>query len=71
MKITLPNKVKLAVTAFSHGSPEQFWSNVQTALETIRQKGLFVAYDKACKEDKEAEKTLVTTTVPAMLLGYG
>jgi hypothetical protein len=35
---------------------------VQTALKTIRQKGLLEAYEQACKEDKEAEKKLVKAT---------
>jgi hypothetical protein len=34
----------------------------QTALETMRQKWLQAAYDKACKEDKETEKKLVKAT---------
>ena len=53
----LPNKVELRVTVFSQGSPEQFLSHVQTALETIRQKGPLAAYEQAYKEDKEAEKS--------------
>jgi hypothetical protein len=35
---------------------------VQTVLETIKQKGLLAAYDKACEEDEEAEKKLVKAT---------
>jgi len=63
MNIMLPDKVELRVTvlSFSQGSPEQFISHVQTALETIRhrQKGLLAAYDTACKEYKKAEQKLV------------
>lgn len=62
MKLTLPNKVQLTVAVFNQGSPEQFLSHMQTALETIRQKGLLAAYEKACEEDKEAEAKLVTAT---------
>jgi hypothetical protein len=47
---------------FSQVSPEQFLSHVQTALETIRHKGLLAAYEQAHNEDKEAEKNLVKAT---------
>ena len=48
MKIMLPNKVKLTVMVFNHGSPKQLLSHVQAALETIRQNRLLAAYNKAC-----------------------
>jgi hypothetical protein len=47
---------------FSQGSPEQFLSHVQTAIETIRQKGLLVAYEKVCKEDMKTEQELIKAT---------
>jgi len=62
MKIMMPNKMELRVILFRQGSPEHFLSGVQTALETIGQKGLLAANEQACKEDKEAEKKLVNAT---------
>ena len=62
MKIMLPNMVEFRVTVFSQGSLEQFLSHVQTALETVRQRGLLAAYNTACKEDKEGELKLVKAT---------
>ena len=35
---------------------------MQTAIETIRQKGLLGAYDKACKNDNESNKMLASAT---------
>ena len=70
MKMALPNKVQL-MTVFSQGSPKQFLSHVQTALETIRQKGLLAVYAKACKEDKEAEKCLLKPLRLRQQPGYG
>ena len=54
--------MELRVISFRQGSPENFLSGVQTALEKIWQKGLLAANEQACKEDKEAEKKLVTAT---------
>ena len=50
------------MTMFNKGSPEQCLNYVQMELETIKQKGLLVANDTACKEDKEAECKLVKAT---------
>mgnify|MGYP006201314701 FL=1 len=58
MKLTLPGKVELRVSVWSHGTPEQFLMHVQAALDAVRQKGLDGAYDKACKEEEECIKRL-------------
>jgi hypothetical protein len=50
------------MTVFSQGTPKQFLSHVQTALETIRQKGLLATYNKAWEEDKETDKKLQKAT---------
>jgi hypothetical protein len=61
-KIRVRVKMELRVISFRQGSPENFLSGVQTALEKIGQKGLLAANEQACKEDKEAEKKLVNAT---------
>eukprot|EP00804_Cyclotella_cryptica_P019249 CCRYP_006145-RA/>CCRYP_006145-RA protein AED:0.47 eAED:0.41 QI:0/0/0/0.5/1/1/2/0/578 len=52
MKLTLPGKVELRVSVWSHGTPEQFLMHVQAALDAVRQKGLDVAFDRVCKDQK-------------------
>jgi len=59
VKIKVSDDMHLTVTVFHQGTPEQFLSHVQMVLETIHQRKLDKAYQDACKEDIEAEKTLV------------
>ena len=49
-------------------TPKQFLMHVQALLDTVRQKGLDIAYDKACKEEKECIKRLQNAQV--VLKGY-
>ena len=58
MNLTLPGKVELRVSVWSHGIPEQFIMHVKIALDVVRQKGLDVAYNKACMDVKECNKEL-------------
>jgi hypothetical protein len=62
VKIKVSDDMHLTVTVFHQGTPEQFLSHVQMVLETIHQRKLDKAYQDACKEDIEAEKTLVKAT---------
>ncbi len=54
MKITLSNQGHITITLFSQGTLKQFLSHVQTALETIGQKSLLAACEKAYEKKKEA-----------------
>ena len=58
MKIKVSNDMHLTVTVFHQGTPEQVLIHVQMVLETIHQCKLDMAYQEACKEDIEAEKSL-------------
>ena len=58
LKIKVSDDMHLTVTVFDQGTPEQFLSHVQMVLETIHQRKLDKAFEDACKEDKEAEKSL-------------
>ena len=56
--------MQLTITVFHQGTPEQFLGHVQMTLKTISQQGLDVAYQVACKEDLEAEKSLLHQLSP-------
>ena len=58
LKIKVSDDMHLTITIFHQGTPEQFLSHVQMVLETIHQCKLDKAFEDACKEDKEAEKSL-------------
>jgi hypothetical protein len=53
LKLTLPHKVELWVLVWSKKTPKQFLVHVQSALDSIRQKGLQSALDKAIKNKEE------------------
>ena len=51
---------ELRVPVWSKGTPEQFLVHIQQALDTIRQKGLQAALEKAVKDKEECTKKLTT-----------
>ena len=58
LKIMLPNTEQVTVAVFNNRTPKRFLSKVQTTLETIRQKGLLAAYNKACEVDKVQKRSM-------------
>ena len=59
LKLTLPHKVELHVPVWSKRTPEQFLVHVQSALDSIRQKGLQSAHDKVIKDKEEWTEKLM------------
>ncbi len=58
LKLTSPYKVDLCIPVWSKGTPKQFLVLLQQALDSIRQKGLETALEKAVKEKEECRKKL-------------
>jgi len=58
IKLTLPDKVELRVSVWSHGTPEQFIMHVQQAINVIKQKGLKDTYEKLVGTEKECASKL-------------
>ncbi len=49
IKLTLPTKVELRVSVWSHGTSEKFLICVQQAIAAIKAKGLQEAYENATR----------------------
>jgi hypothetical protein len=59
LQIMVSDDMHLTITVFHQGTPEQFLSHLPMVLETIHQLKLDKVYQDVCKEDKEAEKSLL------------
>ena len=62
MKLMLQHKVELRVPIWSKETPEQFLVHIQQALDTISQKGLEAALEKAVKDKEECTWKLQQAT---------
>jgi hypothetical protein len=58
LKLTLPCNVILQVPVWSCGTPEQFITHIQQAINAIEHEGLKEAYDKLLAIKKECASTL-------------
>eukprot|EP00804_Cyclotella_cryptica_P027948 CCRYP_003836-RA/>CCRYP_003836-RA protein AED:0.40 eAED:0.40 QI:0/-1/0/1/-1/1/1/0/118 len=58
IKLTLPTKLELRVSVWSHGTPEKFLVHVQQATAAIKVKGLQEAYERLVQAEKECTEKL-------------